>query len=275
MSRRFLHRLPAVLLAAMLLTAIAAGAHDTWVQASPGLLELGDVARVELYLGNHGNDHRDFRLAGKLASLEGSTLEVVGPDGSRTDLVPRAVDTGLTPAEGFWSARFVPAAAGLHCVAHTRSGIHRGKRGIKSGKTFFLTTARGPAAERSAAPPDAAATHARPLGHPLELVCEVHPVLDVGAGRSLAVRLLHHGRPLADHRVAFIPRGAVPAGEFDPAFERRTDATGRCSYEPPEGNLVLVVAHVDAPEEHGPDFDRTVYAATLVVDVPQRCRRDD
>jgi len=32
-----------------------------------------------------------------------------------------------------------------------------------------------------------------------------------------------------------------------------------------------VVAHLDAPEESGADFQRTVYSATLILDVPQRC----
>jgi hypothetical protein len=109
-----------------------ASAHDTWVQASQRLVGVGDVVHVELFLGNHGNDHRDFKVAGKLASLEGATLDVIAADGRRTDLVPAAVDVGYAPKEGFWSARFVPASPGLHGVAHTRTGIHNRKRGIKS-----------------------------------------------------------------------------------------------------------------------------------------------
>jgi hypothetical protein len=34
---------------------------------------------------------------------------------------------------------------------------------------------------------------------------------------------------------------------------------------------VLVVTHVVKPDEKGEGYDRTAYAATLVVDVPQRC----
>jgi hypothetical protein len=34
------------------------------------------------------------------------------------------------------------------------------------------------------------------------------------------------GQPLADHRVSFIPRGAELKADFDPDFERRTDAEG-------------------------------------------------
>ena len=244
---------------------LPASAHDTWVQASPRLVRPGDVVYADLFLGNHGNDHRDFKVAGKLASLEGTTLEVIAPDGSRTDLVPAAIDLGLAPREGFWSARHVPGESGLHCLAHTRVGTHLGKRGIKSGKTYFVAT------DTLDTPPAGGLPHAEPLGHPLELVPEVHPVLENGAGKNIVVRLLLRGEPLADHRVSFIPRGAVLADGFDPAYERRTDAAGRCRFEPREGNLVLVVAHLDAPEESGADFQRTVYSATLILDVPQRC----
>jgi len=102
-------------------------------------------------------------------------------------------------------------------------------------------------------------------------VLESHPVLDSGPGREIAVRLLFKGEPLADQVVSFIPRGATLAEGFDPEHERKTDAEGRCAYTPKEGNLLLVVAHLVKPEETGAGYDKTAYAATLVIDVPQRC----
>jgi hypothetical protein len=71
--------------------------------------------------------------------------------------------------------------------------------------------------------------------------------------------------------VSFIPRGATLAEGFDADHERRTDAAGRCAYTPKEGNLLLVVAHLIKSDETGDGYDKTAYAATLVVDVPQRC----
>jgi uncharacterized GH25 family protein len=87
----------------------------------------------------------------------------------------------------------------------------------------------------------------------------------------ISVRLLFQGKPVADQVVSFIPRGATLAEEFDPEFERRTDAEGRCQYTPKEGTLMLAVTHLVKPEETGEGYDKTAYAATLVVDVPQRC----
>lgn len=253
---------------AALLASLAAvsriSAHDTWVQASAALVRPDDLVHVDLCLGNHGNEHRDFKLAGKLGSLEGVTLAVVAPDGRATDLVPALVDLGYAPKEGFWSGRFVVAAPGLHCVAHTRAGLRHGKRSVKSGKAYFL------AAESRDTLPEAPAAPT-PLGHPLEIVPETHPVVGMGPGRDITVRVLFRGRPVADQRVSFIPRGATLAADFDPEFERRTDDMGRCRYTPREGNFLLVVTRVEVPEEKGDGFDGTTYGATLFLDVPQRC----
>src|SRR5690242_1208884 len=100
--------------AALVLTA-AAGAHDTWVQTNANVVRVGDNVHVALMLGNHGNDHRDFKLAGK-ADPDGTTLEVVAPDGKRYDLKDRMEDVGYTPKEGYWTARFAAAAPGLYLV---------------------------------------------------------------------------------------------------------------------------------------------------------------
>ncbi len=55
-------------------------AHDTWVQAGPLVTRHQDVVHVDLCLGNHGNNHRDFKLASKI-TLAPCTLEVIAPDG--------------------------------------------------------------------------------------------------------------------------------------------------------------------------------------------------
>jgi uncharacterized GH25 family protein len=243
-------------------------AHDTWVQASASLVRPGDLVHVALGLGNHGNEHRDFKFASKLSSLEHATMEVIGPAGRRTDLIPGVVDLGYAPKEGFYSSRHVVGESGLHTVAHTLDTLHRTTRAVKSGKTYFLASE---SLDKPGKPDASGGGLPGPLGHPLELVLESHPVLDCGPGRPIAVRLLFKGKPLADQVVSFIPRGATLAEGFDADHERRTDAEGRCAYTPKEGNLLLVVAHLIKSDETGDGYDKTAYAATLVVDVPQRC----
>ena len=239
--------------------------HDTWVQASARAVSPADVVHVSLMLGNHGNHHRDFTLAGKLSSLDDATVEVISPEGQRTDLIPSVIDLGYAPTEGYYAARYIPGVEGLHVVSHTLDTLHRTTRAVKSATTYFL------ASESLDQPHDPSESLPGPLGHPLELVLESHPVLSCGPGMPISVRLLFQGKPVADQVVSFIPRGATLAEEFDPEFERRTDAEGRCQYTPKEGTLMLAVTHLVKPEETGEGYDKTAYAATLVVDVPQRC----
>jgi uncharacterized GH25 family protein len=263
--RRVLVHLACAAAASMWGAPSSVSAHDTWLEVSSRHVRTDDVVHVGLFLGNHGNEHRDFKIASKLGSLDGVRVDVIGPDGRRTDLVPGMVDLGYAPKEGFWSARFVPAVDGLHCVAHLRQGVRHGAMGFKGGKAYFLASE---SLDKPAAAPEKLPG---PLGHPLELVLESHPVLGCGPGKPVRVQLLFKGAALADHVVSFIPRGSVLQEGFDPAHERRTDAEGRASYTPKEGTVVLVVAHHERADERGEDFEKTSYAATLVLDVPQRC----
>ncbi len=253
------------------MTASASQAHDTWVETNTNLVRPGDVVYIDLKLGNHGNGHRDFRLAGKLATLDGATLEVVDPSGTRYDLKDRLRDMGYTPQEGYWTARFEPAAAGLYVVAHQfdRVMTYAPERAIKSAKTYFVATPSldRPSAENSG--------FDRPLGHDLELVPVANPVTPMGPGVPLRIQLLYKGKPLADERVAFIPRGAELKPEQDDRYERTTDAQGVAMFEPDEANCYLVVAHRTEPEASGEldgkPYQFTKYGATLTVHVPAVC----
>jgi uncharacterized GH25 family protein len=241
-------------------------AHDTWVQTNGSVVRVEDAIHVDLMLGNHGNDHRDFKLAGK-PDIEASTLEVILPTGKRIDLKDRANDLGYAPAEGFWSARFVPDKAGLYMVSHTMDKVvsYAPTRSIKSAKTCFIAS---PSLDK--VPTDYTGFD-RALGHPFELVFVRHPVTPMGPGTPIAVRLLYRGKPLANARVSFVPRGATLAEGVDKQFERETNADGEASFTPTVGNYYLVVAHHQEPNESGDGYEHTKYSATLTVFVPQIC----
>lgn len=64
------------------------------------MMRVGDAMHIDLMLGNHGNEHRDFKLANK-ADATHSALQVTAPDGRRYDLKSNLIDTGYTPQEGF------------------------------------------------------------------------------------------------------------------------------------------------------------------------------
>ncbi|CAN5188397.1 hypothetical protein BH10PLA2_BH10PLA2_07280 [soil metagenome] len=100
--------IPAVL---MFMVGMAWG-HDVWVQTNVNLIRTGDAIHIDLMLGNHGNDHRDFKLAGKLTSEQIGSLVVVDPNAKKYDLKTDLADLGYAPKEGFLSTRFVPALPG-------------------------------------------------------------------------------------------------------------------------------------------------------------------
>src|SRR5438270_11841937 len=217
-------------------------------------------------LCNHGNDHRDFKLASK-PDLDKATLTVTGPDGKSFDLVPKLADLGYAPKEGFHSAKFAATKPGLYALAHTQDKVvNHGKpvRSVRSAKAFFLVS---PGLDKVAKD---WAGFDKPLGHALEIVPEANPVVPMGPEVPIKVRVLFQGKPLAGLRVSFIPRGETLAEDFDKTYDRTTDEFGRAAFTPKTGNYYLVVVH---HKEAGTtaEYDSVLYSATLTVFVPEVC----
>jgi uncharacterized GH25 family protein len=251
----------------VLVATAAVSAHDTWVETNSGLVRVGDRVDIDLKLGNHGNDHRDFKLAGK-QSLEGLTLDVVGPSGKRLDLKPTLVDLGYAPKEGYWSTPFVAEEAGHYTVvASSDRVVNHGapQRSVRSAKAIWLASR---SLDKPAAPNK---VYEKPLGLPFEIVLLTDPVLFAGPGNAIRVQLLRRGKPVAENIVSFVPRGVELAEGFDKKYERRTNEQGIASFTPKEGNVYLIVSHLLAEDEKGVDYEDTKYAATLTLRVPQIC----
>lgn len=246
------------LVAATALSCATVFAHDTWVETNTHLARVGETVHVSLMLGNHGNGHRDFKLAGK-ADLEKSTLAAIDPAGKAHDLKPATRDNGHEEGEGFWVAKFTPTQPGTYLIAHTFEAVmgYAPVRSIKSAKTVFQASKQ---LDRVAKPQG----FNRVLGHPLEIVPQ-SPLLPSG---KLDVQLLWQGKPLAGKTVSFIPRGGQLEEGFDQRYERVTDKDGRAWFQPEEANYYLIVAHQNAPEEKGESYDSTKYSATLTWYVP-------
>jgi uncharacterized GH25 family protein len=242
-------------------------AHDTWVQTNTQLVRVGDAVHIDLMLGNHGNDHRDFKLASKVDPASGKSL-IIAPSGKRYDLSHEFVDLGYAPKEGFHSARFAVVEPGLYTVAHTSDRIvNHGEpaRSLKSAKTCFVVS------QSLDKPNPHNPGFDKPLGHPLEIVPQVSPVLPMGPGQPIVVRVLLKRQPLAGARVSFIPRGETLKEGFDERYERTTDTQGIASLTPTTGNYYLVVVHHVAADEKGAAYGQTNYSATLTVLVPEIC----
>ena len=253
------------LCAALLMTTLSARAHDTWIETNTNVFRVGDAVGFSLMLGNHGNNHRDFKMSGKL-DIADATLNLIAPNNQKTDLKPRLRDVGYAPEEGFWTGRSVASQAGLYTLVHTLDAIasYAPTRNVKSAKTFFI-------ASRSLdRVPMNTTGFNRVLNLPFEIVPEINPVAPRGPGTPLTVRVYHKGKPLANTVVSFIPRGENLTSTFDARYERRTNINGRATFEPKSANMYLVVAH-HTTNESGQGYTSTKYSATMTVFVPQVC----
>lgn len=249
-----------------LLAPVGASAHDIWIEPSTNLVRSGDWLNLSLMLGNHGNEHRDFRLASKVSAGD-QHLSVLGPNGKLLDLTPSLIDNGYTPQEGFWSARFQPDTSGMYMAVSTLDKVmsYAPVRDIKSAKTFFVVSGSlDKVAEKNPG-------FDRVLEHPLELVPVVNPVTPFGAGSVMKVRLLYKGKPLAKSKISFIPRGGELRGEIDPSYEKMTDAQGEAQLTLREANTYLIAAHVHDGEAKGKGYESIGYSATLCLVVPGLC----
>lgn len=241
-------------------------AHDTWVQTNTNVIRVGDAVHIDLMLGNHGNDHRDFKLASK-TGLNGATLKVHAPGARTYDLKDRLLDVGYTPKEGFWTGKFSATEPGLYLVEHSMDQVvNHGQpvRSVKSGKAFFVVS------QSMDKIPHENPGYDKIFGHPLEIVADANMVTPMGPGVPVRVKVLFQGKPLEGARVSFIPRGENLAEGFDENFERKTNENGRCFYTPKEGNYYLVAVH-HKTDEKGPGYESTSYSATLTVFVPDVC----
>jgi len=251
----------ALVLAVASVTSVS-NAHDTWVEVNSPEVRNGNVVYVDLKLGNHGNEHRDFKLH-SLITLDHVKLSVNMPCGCTRDIKPGLTATASEPKQGYWTARYTTTKPGLHVVSHELDTLHGKIRAIKSAKTYFVVgsdpaATKGPLSKCSA-----------PLGHPLELIPLTNPVTESGPNKPIRVQVLFEGKPLANGRVSFIPRGQQLAEGFDEKFERRTDDKGTAEFTPTEANMILVVIHHQEPERSGEGFESTYFSATLTVAVPE------
>lgn len=244
--------------------AAAAHGHDTWLETNTPLVRVGDAVQIDLKLGNHGNGHRDFKLAGRV-SLDWVSAEIVAPSGKRHDIKPRLRATALAEKEGYWSGMVTQDEPGVYCALQQLDRVMKhGKmvRGVRVAKTYFRAS---PSLDRPSAD---TAVFARPTKAAVEFVPETDLTVQLGVGRPIPVRLLLHGKPLAGATVSFIPRGHTLKPEFDPEFERRTDREGRATFTPNSANVYLLVAHHQANDEKTAEYEYTHYATTLTVRVP-------
>ncbi|MCM2372149.1 DUF4198 domain-containing protein [Aporhodopirellula aestuarii] len=260
MNRNLVYLMPAI----FLFLQPPGNAHDLWTQSNSAQVRTGEVVHVDLCLGNHGNHHRDFKLAGRI-SLDWIHSELISPDGTRVDLREGMTSNASAETEGCWTRPVIAELPGVYCATMTLDRVmNHGKsvRGVRTAKTYFLAS---DSLDRAKVPQHA---HEQPLGMPFELVLKTCPFTQTQVGSPIRVQVLHRGEPMSDVVVSFIPQGTQLADEFDPEYESRTDSDGMATFVPKSGNRYLVVAHYTADDEKTDAYESTSYAATITLHVP-------
>ncbi|TWU58330.1 DUF4198 domain-containing protein [Rubripirellula reticaptiva] len=240
-----------------------ASAHDLWLQTNTPVVRTGEYINIDACLGNHGNHHRDFKLAGRI-DLDWVSVDHIAPDGTKTDIRSQLYTTASAEKEGCWRTRIDATQPGVHCVVESLDRVmNHGKsvRGIRTAKTYFLVS---DSLDSAAADEH---THDEPLGLPFELVLESCPINDAAVGNPITACVLHQGKPLADVVVSFIPEGIELSGEFDAEYETHSDSDGKVSFVPQSGNRYLIVAHHTAEDEKSDEYEFTSYSSTITVQV--------
>jgi hypothetical protein len=103
-----------------------ASAHDGWIEV-PAIVEKGQVVTIALMLGNHTNEHKSYRLAGKW-NPNFTKLMVIEPSGKINDITASLIDlgedeekTGPKGPKGFHIATFTPKTEGVYTFWRGRS----------------------------------------------------------------------------------------------------------------------------------------------------------
>lgn len=245
----------------------AARAHDGWIEVTPAIVEKGQPVTVALMHGNHSNEHRSYRLAGKW-DTEFTKVTVIAPSGkaSALDMIDLGEDpekTGPKGPKGFHIAQFVADEEGVYTVvARQERDLQRGDgprfRGVRFARSSFAALALPTVAEAQKI--KAGAPQARG-GDDLEVI----PVDNAAAvrGAPVILQVRYKGKPAEGKVVSIVPKLAGSGA----AQDATTDAQGRVGFAPPAADSYLARVKFDEKSERG---DLNSFEATYVFQVFNR-----
>lgn len=131
-----------LLISAVLTLPHSVYSHDGWVEISPTIVEKNQTVAIALIQGNHSNEHKSYRIAGKW-DQKFTTLVIVDPKVKQIPLTDRLIDfgedaeaVGPKGPKGFYLASFVPKDEGLYLA------LARQARTLQQGDGPKLVTVR-------------------------------------------------------------------------------------------------------------------------------------
>ena len=251
-----------------------AAAHDGWVEITPSIVERNQPTMISLIQGNHSNEHKSYRIAGKW-DAKYTVLTVIDPKGTSISLTDRLIDFGedaetIGPKgpKGFHLASFVPKEDGIY------QALARQARTVQQGDGPKIVTLRIAKSAFAAFknPSVSAAKNLRGFDRLIagedgvEFIPLQNP-LAVFANGSMALELRHKGRPIGGQAITLVRR----IDGYASVLERTSDDKGRVSF--PVGPADSYLARVKLDEESSrPDGlkDKASYESTYVFQVFNR-----
>jgi uncharacterized GH25 family protein len=253
---------------------LSALSHDGWVEISPTIVEKGQAATVTLIQGNHSNEHKSYRIAGKWDG-KNTTLAVVNPGGKQIALTDRIIDLGEDEEKvgpkgpkGFYLASYIPNDEGLY------QAVARQVRSLQQGDGPKLMTVRIAKTAFAAfkAPTISAAKNLKGFDRLIggEDGVEFIPVnnpLAVFSGGTMTLELRQKGKPTGGQVVTLVRR----IDGFASVQEHITDDKGRVSFAvgPADFYLARVKIDEESPRPDG-QKDKSSYESTYVFQVFNR-----
>lgn len=248
--------------------------HDGWVEVAPAIVEKGQPATIALIQGNHSNEHKSYRIAGKW-DQKYTTLVVIDPKNKAHTLTDRLIDygedaeaVGPKGPKGFYLAPFAPRDEGLY------QALARQARTLQQGDGPKVLTVRVAKSAFAAfkVPVIAAAKNLKGFDRSIagddavELIPLNNP-LAVFSGGSMTLELRKNGKAVPGQLIALVRR----IDGFASVQERTTDEKGRVNF--PVGPADFYLARVKIDEETPrPDGlkDKASYESTYIFQVFNR-----
>lgn len=245
--------------------ALPSMAHDGWSQTTSPIVEIGEVAYVELLFGNHSNDHASYRIEGNW-NMDNTHVFVVNQAGNKVDISETIFYTGeLTESNhaginNYYVGSFSSQTPGIYIISvegdtvFTSGGV--ASRTLRNAKSFtavndipmlsFIQDFEGYDQQVS---PDR-----------LEFVPLFNPA-SVTTNQEVAFQLVLEGEPIADTEVALIQRSSSNDERF------RTDEEGIIRFTTGAADYYLIRAMSAGEVGADAEYERLNYEATLTFTV--------
>ena len=250
-----------------------ASAHVGWIEV-PAIVEKGQPVTIALMLGNHTNEHKSYRLAGKW-NPKFTKLMVIEPSGKINDITASVIDlgedeekTGPKGPKGFHIATFTPKTEGVHTVlAREEQVLQHGDepkfRSIRSARSAF-TALQTPRVVEGKKSTGFGRTFA--IDNLMEIVPISNPIA-VTQNDRVTLELRYKGNPFPNQIVTIVGRLDGPASVQD----LTTDEKGRVRIAAGAADSYLARAKFDERSERKEgQYDLSSYEATYVFQVFNR-----